>query len=70
MIWICGLIKQLKITTNYNWFIKIFGHPIFQTRNFESDKFDVWTLGMQPRKIEILTKVDGLITIKLKIVYF
>jgi hypothetical protein len=35
--------------------------PIFSEEDFESDKFDVWSIGVEPRKIEILTKVDGLI---------
>lgn len=38
-----------------------FGAPIFAIEDFESEKFDVWSIGVEPRKIEILTKVDGLI---------
>jgi hypothetical protein len=37
-----------------------FGAPIFSFEDFESDKFDVWSIGVEPRKIEILTKVSGL----------
>jgi hypothetical protein len=37
-----------------------FGAPIFSIEDFESDKFDVWSIGVEPRKIEILTKVSGL----------
>ena len=37
-----------------------FGTPIFSKEEFESDKFDVWSMGNEPRKIEILTHVDGL----------
>lgn len=37
-----------------------FGAPIFSIEDFESDTFDVWSIGMEPRKIEILTKVSGL----------
>ena len=40
---------------------KDFGAPIFSIEDFESDKFDVWSIGVEPRKIEILTKVSGLI---------
>jgi hypothetical protein len=38
-----------------------FGAPIFSLEDFNSDKFDVWSIGVEPRKIEILTKVSGLI---------
>ena len=37
-----------------------FGAPIFSIEDFESDTFDVWSIGLEPRKIEILTKVSGL----------
>lgn len=37
-----------------------FGAPIFSMEDFESEKFDVWSIGVEPRKIEILTKVSGL----------
>jgi hypothetical protein len=37
-----------------------FGAPIFSQEDFESDQFDVWGIGVEPRKIEILTHVDGL----------
>ena len=39
---------------------KDFGAPIFSLEDFESEKFDVWSIGTEPRKIEILTKVTGL----------
>lgn len=37
-----------------------FGSLIFSIEEFESEKFDVWSIGVEPRKIEILTKVSGL----------
>jgi hypothetical protein len=37
-----------------------FGTPIFSIEEFQSEKFDVWGIGSEPSKIEILTKVDGL----------
>ena len=37
-----------------------FGAPIFSIEDFESEKFDVWSIGVEPRKIEIITKVSGL----------
>jgi hypothetical protein len=39
---------------------KDFGAPIFPIDDFSSEKFDVWSIGIEPRKIEILTKVSGL----------
>ncbi len=39
---------------------KEFGAPIFSVEEFFSNKFDVWSMGVEPRKIEILTKVSGL----------
>lgn len=39
---------------------KDFGAPIFSIEDFDSEKFDVWSIGVEPRKIEILTKVSGL----------
>jgi len=39
---------------------KEFGAPIFSLEEFFSDTFDVWSMGVEPRKIEILTKVSGL----------
>lgn len=38
-----------------------FGATIFPLEDFESEKFDVWSIGVEPRKIEILTKVSGLV---------
>ena len=37
-----------------------FGAPIFSIDDFENEKFDVWSIGVEPRKIEILTKVTAL----------
>ncbi len=48
---------------NYNKLKQVyadFGAPIFSIEDFESDEFDVWSIGVEPRKIEILTKVSGL----------
>lgn len=39
---------------------KEFGAPIFSLEEFFNDTFDVWSMGIEPRKIEILTKVSGL----------
>ena len=39
---------------------KDFGAPIFSIEDFESEKIDVWSIGVEPRKIEVLTKVSGL----------
>ena len=48
---------------NYSKLKKVyeeFGAPIFSLEEFFSDKFDVWSMGIEPRKIEVLTKVSGL----------
>ena len=48
---------------NYNRLKEVyiqFGAPIFSFEEFFSDQFDVWSMGVEPRKIEILTKVSGL----------
>ena len=37
-----------------------FGAPIFSIDDFENEKIDVWSIGLEPRKIEILTNVTGL----------
>ncbi len=47
----------IKLEKSY----KAFGAPMFSKKDFESDKFDVWSIGIEPRKIEILTHVDGLV---------
>jgi hypothetical protein len=53
-----------KTATNYNNLKNAyadFGAPIFSKEDFENEKLDVWGIGIEPRKIEILTHVDGLI---------
>ena len=37
-----------------------FGSSIFPLEEFLNDKFDVWGIGFEPSKIEILTNMDGL----------
>ena len=52
-----------KTTQNYNKLKLVyqdFGAPVFSIEDFESEKIDVWSIGIEPRKIEILTKVSGL----------
>jgi hypothetical protein len=52
-----------KNSGNYNKLKQVyndFGAPIFSIEDFESEKFDVWSIGVEPRKIEVLTKVSGL----------
>lgn len=52
-----------KTTQNYHRLQRVyndFGAPIFSIQDFESEKFDVWSIGVEPRKIEILTNVSGL----------
>jgi hypothetical protein len=52
-----------KTIDNYQKLKKVyfdFGAPIFAFEEFNDTKFDVWGIGIEPYKIEILTKVDGL----------
>ena len=52
-----------KSTENYAKLEKVyldFGAPIFLLEDFIDNKFDVWSIGVEPRKIEILSKVSGL----------
>ncbi len=37
-----------------------FSAPIFSIEDFQNEKMDVWSIGVEPRKIEILTNVTGL----------
>jgi len=37
-----------------------FGAPIFSKKDFLSNDFDVWAIGREPNKIEILTAVKGI----------
>lgn len=37
-----------------------FGAPIFTEDDFLGDKYDVWGIGVEPNKIEIMNKVKGL----------
>jgi hypothetical protein len=48
---------------NYNKLKKVytdFSAPIFPEEQFSNPKFNVWGIGVEPSKIEILTQVDGL----------
>ncbi|UFH46995.1 hypothetical protein LNP27_02905 [Flavobacterium galactosidilyticum] len=38
-----------------------FGAPIFPESEFLGDSYNVWGIGREPSKIEILTQVDGLV---------
>ena len=52
-----------QTSENYNKLRKVyfdFGAPIFSEEEFNNEKIDVWSIGVEPRKIEILTKVTGL----------
>lgn len=49
--------NYLKLSKTY----KDFGALIFSEVEFLASDFDVWSIGIEPSKIEILTHVDGLI---------
>lgn len=48
--------NYLKIKKTYN----DFGAPMFSESHFLETELDVWSIGKEPSKIEILTNVDGL----------
>lgn len=52
-----------KTETNYvklkNAFNE-FGAPMFTKEDFLGNKYDVWSLGMEPNKIDIMNKVKGI----------
>jgi hypothetical protein len=37
-----------------------FGAPVFSENDFLSGKYDVWAIGREPNKIEIMSQVKGL----------
>ncbi len=37
-----------------------FGAPVFSAEEFLGDQFDVWGIGIEPNRIEVLNKVKGL----------
>jgi hypothetical protein len=52
-----------KIPDNYDLLASAyqeFGAPIFSKEDFLSNKFDVWGIGVEPNKIEIMSQVKGL----------
>lgn len=54
----------LKTNQNYNKLQKAyadFGAPIFPEDDFINDNYDVWSIGSEPNKIEIITHIKGLI---------
>lgn len=54
----------LKTKENYNKLEKVygdFGAPIFSEYDFINDNYDVWSIGSEPNKIEIITAIKGLI---------
>ncbi len=48
--------NYLKIKKTY----QDFGAPFFSKQDFFDEKFDVWAIGREPNKIEIITKIDGI----------
>jgi hypothetical protein len=52
-----------RTNDNYQKLKKVyldFDAPIFPEEEFSNPKFNVWGIGIEPSKIEILTEVDGL----------
>lgn len=53
-----------RTNENYKKLKKVyldFSAPIFPEEEFSNPKFNVWGIGVEPSKIEILTQVDGLL---------
>ena len=53
-----------RTSENYDKLKKVysdFGAPIFPYEQFLNGKYDVWGIGVEPSRIEILTHVDGLV---------
>lgn len=51
-----------KTAFNYQKLIKafqLFGAPVFSEKEFLGNQFDVWGIGIEPNKIEILNKITG-----------
>lgn len=49
-------VNYLQLSMAY----KEFGAPIFSEEDFLGDKYDVWGIGAEPNKIEIMSEVKGL----------
>ncbi|MEP6513120.1 MAG: hypothetical protein ABJA79_04590 [Parafilimonas sp.] len=52
-----------KTSTNYQKLKKafqLFGAPIFHEQDFLGNKFDVWGIGKEPNRIEILSELKGI----------
>jgi len=51
-----------KTSTNYQKLKKAFLHfgaPVFSEQEFLGDEFDVWGIGIEPNRIEVLNKIKG-----------
>ncbi len=52
-----------KTSDNYQRLKKafnLFGAPIFSEEDFLGNQFDVWGIGMEPNRIEVLNKIKGI----------
>jgi predicted nucleotidyltransferase len=52
-----------KTSGNYQRLKKafnLFGAPIFSEEDFLGNQFDVWGIGMEPNRIEVLNKIKGI----------
>lgn len=52
--------KSVKNYQQLSMAYEEFGAPIFSEEDFLGDKYDVWGIGVEPNKIEIMNKVKGL----------
>lgn len=52
-----------KTSENYRKLKKafsIFGAPVFSEKEFIGNQFDVWSIGIEPNRIEVLNNIKGL----------
>lgn len=52
-----------KTAGNYRKLVKAysdFGAPIFSEEDFLGNKYDVWGIGVEPNKIEVMSEVKGI----------
>ena len=53
-----------KTSANYNKIKKafqLFGAPLFSEQDFLGNNFDVWGIGREPNRIEILSELKGVL---------
>ena len=52
--------KTVENYTRLKKAFQLFGAPIFPENDFVDSEFDVWAIGVEPNKIEVLNNVKGI----------